>query len=111
MAAAWLCACAIDMGYTVRHGSLVGSYERNPVLRACMRFGGLRAGVIATLAVEAGLVLSGSFIVLHEWDPLLFSVLCGAAAGVHVTGFLESRRFVGRLHAGTGSCGSCARTP
>ena len=99
MAAVWACSCALDMGHTVRHGGLIPAHEQNPVLRgAVRRLGSLRAAVMAALAAEAVLVASAPFVVSLSWDAHLFGVLCGAAAGAHVAGFLESRRFV-RMHA------------
>ena len=96
--AAWAGSCALDMGYTVRHGGIIRAHERNPVLRAALRLpGGLRAAVPAALAAEAALVAVGPFAILHAWDSQVFAALCGAAAGAHVCGYLENRRFVRRL--------------
>jgi len=99
MVAAWLCACALDMGHTVRQGSrTVRAYEQNPVMRAVLRrTGSLRAAAALALAAEAALIASSPFIITHAWNPHVLGVICGAAAGVHVAGFTESRRFMRRL--------------
>ena len=96
MAAIWLCSCALDMGHTVRLGARsVRAYEQNPVMRLVLRLtGSLPAAAAAALAVEAGFVLGGSFVIMHAWDPHVFCVLCGAAAGVHLSGYVESGRFL-----------------
>ena len=99
MVVVWLGTCALDMGYTLKHGSLARRHERNPILQAASRFGGLRAGAAMTLAAEIGLIVSAPLIILHEWDARLFGVMCGAAACVHATGFLENRRFVRQRRA------------
>lgn len=95
MAAIWAGFCALDMGYTVRHGGLVCRYERNPVLRtAVRRLGGLRAGVAAALIMESAAVMLLPFAISFSWDPHIFGVLCFAAAGAHAAGFVESASFV-----------------
>lgn len=96
MAAIWLCSCALDMGHTVRLGARsVCAYEQNPVMRPVLRLtGSLPAAAAVALAVEAGFVLGGSFVVVYAWDPRVFGMLCGAAAGVHLSGYAESRRFL-----------------
>lgn len=96
MAATWLCSCALDMGHTARLGARsVCAYEQNPVMRLVLRrTGSLRAAAAAALAVEAGLVLGGSFVVMHAWDARVFGALCGAAAAAHLCGYAESRRFM-----------------
>ena len=96
MAAAWLCSCALDMGHTVRQGlRAVRAHEQNPVMRLVLRrTGSLRAASMSALSAEAALVLGGAFVAVRAWDPLVFCVLCGAAAGVHASGYAESRRFV-----------------
>ncbi len=96
MVAAWLCACALDMGHTMRQGlQAVRAYEQNPVMCAVLRrTGSLRAAAALAIATEAALITSGSFVIMHAWDPHVFGVLCGAAAGIHLSGYVESRRFL-----------------
>lgn len=95
----WAGSCALDMGYTIKHRGFIRAHERNPVLRTALRLSGsLRAAVPAALAAEAALVALGPFAILHAWDPSVFAALCGAAAGAHLSGCLENRRFVRHPH-------------
>lgn len=117
----WLAMCAADMAYTVRQGGrCIMQHEQSPVLRHALHAAAWLAGVIkrqgqksaarhdagecrmplaaaaaTTLAIEGCIVFFSPYAVWpHAWNFPLLCVISAICGMTHLSGLLQTRRFV-----------------